>query len=135
VAKFAILSQFIGLNGTDLSSYIKNGGLEIDADALDSTTMGSNGYNEFIAGLKSGKLSFEVVDDVAAAAIDAILWPLFGTVCTFEVRATSAVVGTSNPKYTGSILMNKFGIGGAVGDLAMKGLDFPTTGAILRATA
>lgn len=135
MAKQVVLTQFTSLNGTDLSSYLKNGALEMEADAQDSTTMGSSGWNEFLAGLKSATLSFSAVDDVAAAAIDSIIWPLFGTVVTFEVRLNSAVVGTSNPKYTGSVLINAFQIGGTVGELAMKDLSFPTTGAITRATA
>lgn len=135
MAKQAVLSEFISLNATDLSSYIKDGTLEMESEALDSTTMGSSGWSEFLAGLKSATLSFNAVDDVAAAAIDSIIWPLFGTVVTFEVRLNSAVVGTSNPKYTGSVLVNKFAIGGEVGQLAMKELEFPTSGAITRATA
>lgn len=135
MAKQAVLSEFISLNATDLSSYIKDGTLEMESEALDSTTMGSSGWNEFLAGLKSAKLSFSAVDDVAASALDSIIWPLFGTVVTFEVRLNSAAVGTSNPKYTGSVLVNKFAIGGAVGELAMKDLEFPTSGAVARATA
>lgn len=135
MAKQVVLTQFISLNGTDLSSYVKDGTLELEADAQDSTTMGSAGWNEFLAGLKKGTLSFSVTDDVAAAALDSILWPLFATLPTFEVRLNSAVVGTSNPKFTGILLMNNFAIGGAVGDLAMKDLKFPTSGAVTRATA
>jgi hypothetical protein len=133
MAKQVVLTQFNSLGGTDLSSYVKNGTLEMESDAQDSTTMGSAGWSEFLAGLRSGTLSFSAVDDVAASALDSIVWPLFGTVATFEVRLNSSVVGASNPKYTGSVLINKFAIGGSVGELAMKDLSFPTTGAITRA--
>jgi hypothetical protein len=44
-------------------------------------------------------------------------------------------VGASNPKYTGSVLITQASIGGAVGELAMKSLTFPVTGAVTRAVS
>ena len=135
MAVFALTSTFTSLNAGDLSQYIKSSTLTVDAAQLDTTDFASGGWVEMIGGLKSGTLAIEFQDDVAASAIDSILWPLLGTVTTFEVRATSAVVGTSNPKWTGSVLVTGHSIGGAVGDKASKSLSFPTSGAVTRATA
>lgn len=135
MAVFAITSEYTALNGSDLSAYIKSSVLTVDVAALDTTDMGSSGWTDNIGGLKSGTLAINFQDDVAASAIDSILWPLLGTVVTFEVRATSSAVGTSNPKYTGSVLITQHSIGGAVGELAMKTLSFPTSGAVTRATS
>jgi hypothetical protein len=123
------------LNAGDLSAHIKSSTLTVDVNPLDTTDFASLGWTEAIGGLKSGTLVINFQDDVVAASIDSILWPLLGTVVTFEVRATSAVVGASNPKYTGSVLINQASIGGAVGELAMKNLSFPTTGTVTRAVA
>lgn len=135
MAKQAVLAQYIALNSTDLTAYVRNGTLNIEVNAVESTTMGSNGWTENVAGLRSATLEFEVADDVAASAIDSILWPLLGTIVTFETRLNSTTVSTSNPKYTGSVLVNGHALGGSVGDLATKGLSFPVTGAVTRATA
>lgn len=135
MAVMALTSQYTALNSVDESSNIKSSTLVIDVNQLDTTDFASNGWVEYIGGLKSGTLSIEFQDDVAASAIDSKLWALLGTVTTFEVRLTSAVVGTSNPKWTGSVLINQHGVGGAVGDLAMKSLSFPTSGAVTRATS
>jgi hypothetical protein len=45
-------------------------------------------------------------------------------------------VGTSNPKYTGSVLIKSWNpIEGSVGDEASVGVSYPTSGAVTRATA
>ena len=135
MAVFALTSEYTALNGSDRSADIKSSVLTVDVAELDTTDFASAGWTEVIGGLKSGTLAIEFQDDVAASAVDSILWPLLGTVVTFEVRGTSAAVGTSNPKYTGSVLITQASIGGAVGELAMKSLTFPTTGAVTRATS
>lgn len=136
MAKMVLTSEYIALSGTDLSTYCSKAELQIEVEAKDVTTFGSGGAKEFIGGLKSGTLALEFKQDFAAAALDSILWPLLGTVVTFEVRPTSAAVGASNPKYTGSVLITGHNpITGGVGDEASISLSFPTTGAISRATA
>lgn len=135
MAVFALTSQYIALNGADRSADVKSAVLTVDAAQLDTTDFASSGWTETIGGLKSGTLAIEFQDDVANTALDSILWPLLGTVVTFEVRATSSSVSTSNPKWTGSVLITGHSIGGAVGELAMKSLTFPTTGTVTRATS
>ncbi len=135
MAVFALISEFVSLAGVDQSANFKSATLTVDAAQLDTTDFASAGWVEVIGGLKSGTLALNVQDDVADGAIDDDLWAILGTVVAFEVRPTSAVVGTSNPKYTGSVLITGHSIGGDVGSLAMKSLTFPTSGAIVRAEA
>ena len=135
MAVFALSSMYTALNGTDRSADIKSSVLTVDAAQLDTTDFASGGWVEQIGGLKSASLQINFQDDAANSAIDDILWGLLGTVVTFEVRPTSAAVGTSNPKYTGSVLITSTSLGGAVGELAMKSLTFPTSGAVARAEA
>jgi hypothetical protein len=135
MAVMALTTEYTALNGVDESANIKSSTLTIDVNPLDVTDFASAGWTESIGGLKSGTLAIEFQDDVANSGIDDKLWAMLGTVVTFEVRLTSAVVGTSNPKWTGSVLINGHSVGGAVGDLATKSLSFPTTGAVTRAEA
>lgn len=135
MAVFALTTEYCALNGADRSADIKSATLTVDAAQLDTTDFASGGWVEMIGGLKSGTLAIEFQDDVASSAVDSVLWPLLGTVVTFEVRATSAVVGVSNPKWTGSVLITSHTIGGGVGELAKKSLSFPTTGTVTRATS
>lgn len=136
MAFMVLTTEYVALNATDLSDYAVKAELSVEVDEKDVTTYGSAGWKEVIGGLKSGTLAIEFKQDFAAAALDSILWPLFGTVTTFEVRPTSAAVGTSNPKWTGSVLVKELKpISGGVGDEASQSVSFPTSGTVTRATA
>jgi hypothetical protein len=135
MAVMSLTTQYTSINSVDESANIKSSTLTVDVNPLDTTDFASAGWVEQIGGLKSGTLAVEFQDDIVAAAIDSKLWAILGTVVPFEVRLTSAVVGASNPKWTGNILITGHSVGGTVGDLAMKSLTFPTTGAVTRAVA
>lgn len=131
-----LLAEYVEINGTDLSDYTKKAELTTKVEEKDVTTYGSNGWKEVLGGIKSGELALEFLQDVSASALDSIMWPLLGTVVTFEVRADSAAVGTSNPSYTGSVLINGWNpIQGSVGDEAKTSVSYPTSGAVARATS
>lgn len=133
MSKIVLTAEFVSLNGTDISSYVKKGELTLESDAQDTTTYGDAGWKTFLGGLKSAELSVDYLNDVAAAALDSIMFPLFGTVVAFEVRASNAVVGASNPKYTGSVLIKEWKpIGGGVGDVNGASVGYPSSGAVLR---
>jgi len=135
MAVFALTAEYLALNGSaTLNDHVKAATLTIEAEALDSTAMGP-GWKSNIGGLKSGTLAVTFNDDYAASNVDATLWPLLGTVVTFEVRPTDAAVSATNPKYTGSVLIQQHALGGSVGELASKALSFPVSGAVTRATA
>jgi hypothetical protein len=136
VPKMVLLAQFVSINANVLNTYTKKAELTTEVEEKDVTTYASLGWKEVLGGLKSGELGCEFLNDFAAAQLDAIMWPLLGLVVPFEVRADQAAVGTSNPKYTGSILISGWNpITGSVGDEATVSLGFPTSGAVLRATA
>ncbi|MEU1602686.1 phage tail tube protein [Micromonospora matsumotoense] len=136
MAKMIITASYLSLNGTDLSAYANSIELSIEVDEKEVTTFASGGWKEVLGGLKSGTLAIEFKQDVAASALDSIMWPLLGTVVTFEVRLTNAAVGTSNPKATGSVLIKEWSpIAGGVGDVAEVKVSFPTSGAVTRATS
>lgn len=131
-----LLAEYVEINGTDLSDYTKKAELTAKVEEKDVTTYGSDGWKELLGGLKSGELGLDFLQDVAAAALDSIMWPLLGTVVPFKVRADQAAVGTSNPEYSGSILINGWNpIQGSVGDEATVGVSYPSSGALDRATS
>ncbi|MFD9706211.1 hypothetical protein [Lentzea sp. NPDC059081] len=131
-----LTASYLSLAGTNMSDHTNKIELVAEVEEKDVTTFASLGWVEVKGGLKKGSLSAGFLQDVAAAAIDSIMWPLLGTVVAFEVRLDNAVVGTSNPKYTGSVLIKKWTpISGNVGDVATVDVEYPTSGAITRATA
>lgn len=136
MAKMVLLAAFVSLNGTDLSSYARKAELTVEVEDKDVTTYASLGWKEVIGGLKSGELSLEFLQDVAATKIDSIMWPLLGTVVPFVARLDNAPAGPSNPQWAGSVLINGWNpIEGSLGDEASVSVGYPTSGAVTRAVA
>lgn len=136
MAKIVLTAEMVLINATDISSYLKKAELSLESEAQDATTYGSAGWKEFLGGLKSGELGLSYLNDVAAAALDSIMFPLLGTVVTFEVRAVNTARATSNPAYTGSILIKEWKpVGGSVGDINGADVSYPTSGAVARQTS
>lgn len=137
MAVVSLTNAYIYLNGaSDISDHCSSVEFNVDVDELDSTTFGTSGYKSSVGGLKEGSLKIKVKGDYAAANIDSILWPLLGTVVAFQIQPVAGAVSTSNPKYTGSVLVSKLTpISGGVGDLVEFDLTWKTSGTITRATA
>lgn len=134
--KMVLLAEYLSINANVLNEFTKKAELSVEVEEKDVTTYTSLGWKEVIGGLKSAELGCEFLQDFATTKLDAIMWPLLGTVVPFEVRADQAAVGVSNPKYTGSILINGWNpLTGSVGDEATVSLGFPTSGAVTRATS
>jgi len=110
--------------------------LSVDVEEKDVTTFASLGWKEVLGGLKSGTLALGLKQDIADDGLDEDFWTILGTVVTFEVRLSQAAVGTSNPKYTGSVLIKEWKpLSGSPGDVAEVDVSFPTSGPVTRAVA
>src|SRR6185369_15645997 len=81
--------------------------LTVNVEDKDVTTYASAGWKERLGGLKDGELAVSFFNDIAAGNLDSLFWAQLGNVVTFEVRLTQGSVSTSNPKYTGSILIKE----------------------------
>jgi hypothetical protein len=136
MAVFALTAAYVSIAANVLSDHGTSAELAIEVDDLDATNFASGGWKEHLGGLKDGKITINFNQDMAAGAIDSIMWPLLGTVVAFELRATSSAVGTSNPKFTGNLLVTGWTpISGKVGDLAQASVTYPTTAVVTRATS
>jgi hypothetical protein len=134
MAAFALTNMYVEINSSaSMNAFVKSATLTLDVADLDSTTMG-DGWKESTAGVKSGTLALEFVDDAAISSVDNLLWNVFGTVTAFKIRPTDSVVGTSNPSYFGNIFISQHNLGGSHGDLATKSMSFSLSGAVTRST-
>lgn len=136
MAKSVMLASMLIVGGTDISNYASRIELSFEAESKDTTTFGSGGWHEELSGIKSGTIAVTLKQDVAAAALDSILWPMFGTIQTFEARMANGARSTNNPAYTGNINVRQYNpISGSVGDTAETGgLTWPLSGAPSRVT-
>ena len=137
MAILALKDAYISINSTVWSASANH--LEVNAqiDDLDKTVFGAT-WKGHMGGLLDGSGSITFLQDFITAGLDSAFWTLFiaGANVPFEFRPTSAAVGISNPKWTGSMLLKNWNpIGNSVGELAVVKMDFAVDGAITRQTS
>lgn len=130
-----LTDAYISIAANVISDHGNKVEIPVKVDSKDATTFGQT-WNVRRGGLKDGSLNISFLQDYVAANLDEIMWALVGTVVAFEIRATSGSVTTSNPKYTGNILVDSWTpITGKVGDLVEVSVSFPTSGTVTRGTS
>jgi len=135
MAKFAATDYAITVNGTAFSTFLNSVELAIETDELETTAFGGE-WRTRIAGLKSGSLTLNFMQDFGAGAVDATLWPLLGSNATVVIKPTSSATGSTNPAYTAVCLVSQYSpFASSVGDIATLSVTWQTTGTVTRATA
>lgn len=131
-----LLDPEITIAGVDMSTFIKEVSMDVEADDIETTAFKSQGWKTRTAGLKSGEISVTFNNDYAATTVDDRLWSWFGTEVTVAVKADDAATSAANPEYQGSAVANKMmPLAGTVGELAEQQLTWPLTGPLTRAVA
>jgi hypothetical protein len=135
LANYIFVDGYLLLNAVNMSAMAKKITLKTSVVEQPNTAFGSAGYTSVIGGLKGFSLDLDFNQDMAASQVDQLLFPLLGTVTSFEVRATSAAASTTNPAYRGSVLVKDYTpFDGSVGDLADLSVSWTGTGQLLRQT-
>jgi hypothetical protein len=133
--KFAATDFNVLINGANFSTSLNSVELTLSADDLETTAFGGE-WRTRIAGLKSGSLTLNFMQDFGSASVDATLYPLFGSNATVVIKPTSATVSSTNPAYTAVALVTAYSpYSSSVGDIATLSVTWPTTGTVTRATA
>jgi hypothetical protein len=128
MASFTMTDCRIEINSVVLSSYATSVTVSVDVDDQEDTAFGDT-YKSRIGGLKDFKLDIEFNSDFAASAVDQTIWPLFGLTTTFKVRPLSSAITTTNPEYSGTVLVTEYSpLDGSVGDLATTKVSWPGAG-------
>lgn len=136
MGKKVLLDAQLDINGTDLTEWVAKIELMDEFEDKDTTTFSSGGAKEVLGGLESGEIGITFKNDYTATKLDSIMWALRRTVVTWKARADLDAVTTSNPQYSGSLLVNKWvPIAGSVGDVAEVDVSFPLSGPMARATS
>ena len=135
MAKFAATDYKITIIGSTFSTNLNSVELALSADDLETTAFGGE-WRTRIAGLKSGSLTLNFMQDFGAASIDATLYPLFGSNATVVISPTSSAIGTVNPGYSAVFLVNAYSpFASSVGDIATLSVTWPSAGTVTRITA
>lgn len=125
----------VTLNAVNITPFTTSATLSITVDEKETTVFGGGGFKSRIGGLKDWKLDMELNDDFGASAVDQTIWPLLGTVTAVTIKPTSGANATTNPQYSGSVLVSSYNpIEGKVGDLGNTKVSWNGSGALSRAT-
>lgn len=138
MAKFVVTDPVVVFAGSTVTQSCASVTINVEADDVETTAFGAaGGFRTRIGGLKSGSVDFEFHQDMAAGAIDELVFDNLGGTAAVKVRpgGTAAISG-SNPEYQFDVMVAQAApIDSAVGDLATISLSFPITGEVTRATA
>jgi len=116
----------------DISAYVTNAVINQVVDELEVTAMGSTAH-QFVAGLQSGTLTLDFINDWASAQVMQTLNDCFGqTISVSMITVKGTVVSAANPSYQFSILVNNLtpvGQGG-VAEIATSSVTFTINSAV-----
>ena len=130
MAKRVLTNCKVLINSVDRSDHVSKVEVEDTFEDKDTTTYGSSGKKERLAGLEDGNCGITFLNDFAGGDLDSAMWALRGTLTTISVwKDKDSVVSSANPRYTASILINSWKpLSGSVGDVATVDVTFPVSG-------
>jgi hypothetical protein len=130
-----ITNANVTVGGVDLSSHITKVTLSSSVNEIETTTMGSTAVRR-VGGLRDNSVSLDFNQDLAAASVEATIYPLLGSTATVVVRPNGGTTGTANPSYTFNVLVTEWmPLDAQVGELSTASVTWPVDGTVTKATA
>ena len=136
MATLVLTDAFVSWDGTDFSDHVRSVQLDYSAELQDDTAMGDDTRSRK-GGLKDWSAQIEFYADEAASQVSTTFFSDVGTTATLIVRPDkSDGVGTTNPNYTGTGIVESMPVvGGAVGEMQMVTVQIQAAGTLTRATS
>ena len=136
MAQLVLTNASITINAVDLSSRSNKVSINYEVESVEVTSFNSAGTRTYSAGMNNTTVDIDLIQDFAAANVEATIYPLVGTTTTVIIKPTSSAVGATNPTYTiaGAFLAKHTPVAGGVGSVAMTSLSFQG-GTITKATS
>ena len=126
----------VKINTIDITDHVTSATLTQSADELEITALGDSS-RKYVAGLQTGTLDLEFLNDFAAANVCATLQSaIYTTVTAKLVPGPGTTISATNPLYTVSILINNLTpIAGAAGEMSSSSLSFTCNSTIVQTTS
>ena len=126
----------VKIGAVDITDHVTSATLTQSADELEITSLGDSA-RKYVAGLQTGTLDMEFLNDFAAANVCATLQTaLYTTVVAKLVPGPGTTISATNPLYTVSILINNLTpIAGAAGEMSSSSLSFTCNSTIVQTTS
>lgn len=142
MATYVITTETVSFGGTDLTDHIESCTINVEAEKVVSTNFGSAGWEENLGGIKSYTVDVTFQQDFASSEPYAVVFGSasvvanLGTSLAWTAKPTSSATSTTNPQFSGNVIMTGGAVlGGTVGELAKVQASFPGTGALAVATS
>jgi hypothetical protein len=125
----------VKIGAVDITDHVTSATLTQSADELEITSLGDSA-RKYVAGLQTGTLDLEFLNDFAAANVCATLQSaIYTTVTAKLVPGPGTTISATNPLYTVSILINNLTpISGAAGEMSSSSLSFTCNSTIVQTT-
>jgi hypothetical protein len=126
----------VKIGAVDITDHVTSATLTQSADELEITSLGDSS-RKYVAGLQTGTLDLEFLNDFAAANVCATLQSaIYTTVTAKLVPGPGTTISATNPLYTVSILINNLTpIAGAAGEMSSSSLSFTCNSTIVQTTS
>ena len=100
-------NRYISLGGTDVSASLRALDFGEGQESLAAETDGDD-YRWFEKGLRTGAMTVQFKQDMAASGINETIDALLDTTFAVEVRMDAGTVSTSNPSYTATMMIEQY---------------------------
>lgn len=128
MAKVVLTNQLaVSINGADLSSHVAAFTVTAESAEVETSSFG-NSWTTRVGGLKSGSVAISFHADFAASSVNPTLGALLGSYAT--VVASGTLGGTTVAGTALCLVTSITPIGGALGDLMVQDVQWPTSGTV-----
>ena len=137
MATFVFTDASLVVNSVDLSAYVQSVTLNYNPELQDDTAMGDTARSR-AQGLIDWSMDVTFFQDFDSGTVDDTLFSIASGSASVSavLKPTSAAVSTSNPSYTGNVVIGTYqAVAGTVGDMATVTVNFASAGTLTRATA
>jgi hypothetical protein len=131
----SLVQAGVKINSVDISDHVSSVTLSQIFDELEITSLGDSSH-KFTKGLEASTLTLDFFNDFAASQVTPTLQSAYGTTVTAVLIAKKGTaVGTDNPLYTVSILVNNLTpISGDVASINASSVTFTCNSTVAVAT-
>lgn len=136
MAKAVIKGGVFTLGGQDYSAFVSSVEVQVEIAEGNTTNYAGDGWEEFLAGMKSYNVAIEWKKDFDLSTIDAAVWAAINGatgVLAWTLKKDSGALAADNPEYQGNVLVTNWSSGpGQIGQVFGGSNTWRGTGAITR---
>ena len=116
----------ISIGGVQLETMANSVTLNYEVESIDVTAFDGSGARKFTGGLVNMSCEVTLMQNYAAANVEATIYPLVGTTTTVIIKPRVGTISATLPQYTitGTYLSSHTPVAGGVGELGTTTLSF-----------